>query len=330
VAADSRTLSCLSIGLGLLSVILQARATTLLGDEAGVAGSARSPKRAVAEAKAPAKNPPANKASPTDASATNENKYAFILPDGATFDFLSVCESSSVGKTWWRPDGTPLITSPEGAVFPRRNNKSDDESVNRGFTIAMQIPEGAALSIGGFANGTGEHGLGTRWKMLGRRRVGNYYMSLPAARPVTMVFKYAAGDWKTVKICPAHGEIVCRIDQGDVLFSHPLEKNGGFNLSIAYVGDDADVRVIAVDRDAHERISLARRGFDFDFGKPSPIHVLDAQFNLALARVKEFRLQTRPLHRIEFREISMNRGEKSNFGFFVDGKPHDPERHGKK
>ena len=44
--------------------------------------------------------------------------------------------------------------------------------------------------------------------------------------------------------------------------------------------------------------------------------------NLRLDRIQEFHLQTRSWHEIEFRNISLHRGQKTNFAIFIDGKPY--------
>jgi len=200
------------------------------------------------------------------------------------------------------------------------------KAVEREFTIAAHIPEGAELSSGFFTRETAA-GLSAAWNGSGWRRVINYFTSLRDARPVSIVLKYAAGDWKTVATCPANGGIVRQTPHGDILFSHPVLEKYTVSLSVAYVGDDAEVRLVAVDQDSHERLSRLKSWPDvWGSLRPDPIHTLESEFNLALARIKEFRWQSRPLRRVEFRDISMKRGEKSNFGFFVDGRPHEPDR----
>jgi len=37
-----------------------------------------------------------------------ESKWKVTLANGATVEFIGVCESPSVGKQWWGPDGSPL------------------------------------------------------------------------------------------------------------------------------------------------------------------------------------------------------------------------------
>jgi hypothetical protein len=57
--------------------------------------------------------------------------------------------------------------------------------------------------------------------------------------------------------------------------------------------------------------------------------VLNREFaNLPLARIKEFHLQMRTWRLIEFRNISLHRGQRTNFAIFVDDKPY-PAEHGK-
>ncbi len=55
-------------------------------------------------------------------------------------------------------------------------------------------------------------------------------------------------------------------------------------------------------------------------------HLLTARFpDLPLSKVKEFHFQTRPLQEIEFRNVSLHRGQKSHVEIFIDGKRNVPK-----
>jgi hypothetical protein len=142
---------------------------------------------------------------------------------------------------------------------------------------------------------------------------------LPQSR-ATVRLKYAAGKWTTVATCPATRGTAVTLPQGGVLFGDPVEKDGGAQLPVALKSDPDDYRIVAIDQSSREHqtsfvvsssvegIRLNSHGFQ----------------NLRLARVREFRLQMRTWRPIEFRNISLHRGQKTNFAIFIEDKPYVP------
>jgi len=47
-----------------------------------------------------------------DAAVIAPSKWKVALPNGATVEFIGICENPSVGKQWWGPDGSPLDYAP--------------------------------------------------------------------------------------------------------------------------------------------------------------------------------------------------------------------------
>ena len=92
-------------------------------------------------------------------------------------------------------------------------------------------------------------------------------------------------------------------------------------LNTAIDCDDGQFRTAAVDQASKEHLT-AHSDSSYPEGA---FRMLEERFHLPLGKIKEFRLQMRPWTRIEFRNISLHCGQKTNFGVFVDGKPYEPK-----
>jgi hypothetical protein len=104
------------------------------------------------------------------------------------------------------------------------------------------------------------------------------------------------------------------LPQGGVLFGDPVEKDGHVQLPVALKSDPDDYRIIAIDQSSHEHQSSLGISDSVE-----GIRLISHRFaNLRLARVKAFRLQMRTWRQIEFRNISLHRGQKTNFAIFID------------
>lgn len=275
-----------------------------------------------ADAPAPgAKTPPRND-STVHAVATPGNKFGAVLPDGATFELVGVGESEADAKAWWNGDGSPR-TKPRHVfrVGMANSTQSDSNRLKRLFVFEC-VPKGdASVSDPAFVGETKESGAGSfAPTFLGVKQPTRSTLSveiLPQSR-ATVRLKYASGKWTTVATCPpTHGTAVA-LPHGGVLFGDAVEKNGGTQLPVALKTEIDDFRVVAIDQAMHEHGST----FAATIGGEG-IRVLYREFaNLRLDRIKEFRLLMRPWRQIEFRNISLHRGQKTNFRIFVDDKPY--------
>jgi len=252
----------------------------------------------------------------TKAAAPNGSSYRITLADGSTFELLGVCESPSNGKSWWRPDGSPLPAPPEGAELEDcSSTDAPNHSVDREFIVVSCIGKDASFPSIVNDDATFSSTATSR----DSKRVAKYCRTfLPGSR-ANIALKYAPSAWQTAASSPAAGGVVIQGRQGSALFSHPTNAGGVAHVSIAYVADAAEFRIVAIDHECHEYLSLEGAASD------SEEHLLTGLFQVSLWRIKEFRLQVRPCHRLEFRDISLSRGEKTNFGLFVNDKPYTPK-----
>jgi len=104
------------------------------------------------------------------------SKWKVKLPNGATVQFIGICENPSAGKQWWGPDGTPTDYVPyinTEAYGPSRDDRKIYEMV---WSVRFpKIPDG---SNGGgtttsLEGSMGSYGRSVRDKY-GNRVQGNF------------------------------------------------------------------------------------------------------------------------------------------------------------
>jgi hypothetical protein len=253
------------------------------------------------------------------AGAAPANKFCAVLPDGATFELVGVGESAGDDKQWWNADGSPRAKPGHVAQV---ENHGDAGRMCRLFVFACKRKEAASVAEPFFLSETES---GTSWwftEDLGSQQTASTLaVDIRLQSRATIRLKYAADEWTTIATCPpTHGTVVANA-QGGVLFGDPIEKNGETVLPVAVKLAPHDCRIDAIDhasRAHHSTVAISDLAED--------IRLLSPRFpNLRLAQIKEFRVQTRAWRQIEFRNISLHRGQKTNFGIFVDAEPSAAE-----
>ena len=102
-----------------------------------------------------------------------------------------------------------------------------------------------------------------------------------------------------------------------MLFGDPTENEGGTQLPVAVNSDAEDSGSSPSTR---RRENTTQSLCDQHGGR---IPLADAFLpKLATRSNPGISLQTRSWHEIEFRNISLHRGQKTNFAIFIDGKPY--------
>jgi hypothetical protein len=80
-----------------------------------------------------------------DAAVIAQSKWKVALPNGATVEFIGLCENPSAGKKWWGPDGSPLEYAPylnsEAYDGPREDRKMYEMAWRIEFP---QMPNGSS------------------------------------------------------------------------------------------------------------------------------------------------------------------------------------------
>ena len=145
----------------------------------------------------------------------------------------------------------------------------------------------------------------------------------------SMVVQYAGGPWKTLTTAKRQGiGVFVGVEHGvglGVVWDTASDENGAARIAAAYHVDEPLVRIVAVDEQNQEHESEPRPG-----GVANDVRLENARFpGLPIARVKEFRFQTRPFnHEIEFRHVSLHAGQKSPVQMYLDGFRYLPKTTG--
>jgi uncharacterized protein (TIGR03067 family) len=236
------------------------------------------------------------------------------LPSGIMVELLGVSECPSKDRPWWRPDGSPLAERPYdwlGASVAEEKGKVARE-------IAVRLRDLPSEAVGtswqfdppcDFANGNPSR-LGTAVKDVR----GVAFRAPATSRAVTVRFGVAAGPWKTVAESQGRGGDVVG---GDAVFSPAAEKDGDTTVSVAHRFGDQDVRLVATGFDGQERV-----GGPSQYGGGGKLHQMTVTFpKLSSKDVKTFRLQTRPYEWVEFRNVSIYAGQKTDMEVVAPGQP---------
>jgi hypothetical protein len=317
-----RLASCHEVSLMLAACSLRVAAIWVLLAPLGPVVSATA-----ADPQAPGTKTPARDDSKVQAVASPLNKFCAVLPDGATFELLGVGESTANDKAWWNGDGSARAKRNLRNVFRFVNQTpfqaKDANLLNRLFVFECTHKGDASVSEPTLVGETKDSSSGS-WSMglLGSEQMQSTLSVeiLPQSR-ATVRLKYAAGKWTTIATCPATRGIAVELPQGGVLFGDPVEKEGGVLLPVAVKSNPEAYRLVAIDHASREHHST----FGIS-GLSEGIRLLLPRFqNLPLARIKEFRLQMRTWQQIEFRNISLHRGQKTNFAIYIDDKPYPPQ-----
>ncbi len=229
------------------------------------------------------------------------------LPSGITVQLLGVSENPSQGRPWWRPDGSPLPQRPydafKGRVF------ADESHVAREFAVLLHNllsePVGTRLEFrpAYSAAATGHPRLAPGYA----GKLDAMAVSLPAQATVTVRFGVADGPWTTVRESNGNTGAV-GTNKLSTVFSQAVEMGGSVAISVSHNINGPESRVIAIGKDGREYTASSVSG-----GGAGDFHQIMVAFSeLSLRDVEKFCLQTRPYQWVEFRNVSLEPGKKTD------------------
>ena len=233
--------------------------------------------------------------------------YKARLPNGTTVELLGVSDNPSQDRPWWRPDGSPLAERPYdwlgGSVTPGEHQVGREIAVQLGSLSTK--PANVIWKITPSFSTVGVNpvsGLGSA--------LPNVYAvaaAVPANKTVADVgVGVAGGEWKTVIEVPDRVTHAAGVPGGFVAFSDAYEKDGKVCVPVATNLTGVELRVVAVDKDGQEHPGSGPTA------SGGTMNQITANFgNLRLADVKAFRLQSRPYQWVEFRNVSLQAGQKT-------------------
>jgi len=266
------------------------------------------------EAPAKAQEP---KAEETPAAAAPQWKAT--LPGGVTVELVGVSHYPSEGQPWWRPDGSATAERPYdrwvgfGSVWSGEAER--EKAYNRSFALRI----GGLESIFGRAvvHRVEPTGLskGTTAPQSGGKDLQNMYAiaaALPEGAETCTIRFGLAGDWTTLmehdgKAWTRHKTQEC----GEVALAQAEKADGGTRIAVSHhMPDDQDARLVAEDNQGGIHASREEKLH------PSPQIVLFD--NLQPADIRYFRLEVRPFRWVEFRNVSLEPGHKTDVEVVVE------------
>ena len=226
-------------------------------------------------------------------------------------ELLALSHHPSTNQTWWRPDGSPWTN----AVFHDPDIRSSPTKGQR-FEFVFQrrgLPEDTTLECS-FEPGTGEVSMGNHPWRQGKELLDHNVIEtvLPEpAKEVTIRLGVAADEWKTLVArtpqAGAGGSFTLGHETCKALFLDPVESGGEARVGVSYNKVPGwTMRVTALDTSGRLHVS-------FPYGHSiDDMASAEGRFpGLSLSRVKKFRFEARPFTGVEFRNVSLQPGERT-------------------
>ena len=239
-------------------------------------------------------------------------RFIARLLSGITVELLGVSESPSLDRAWWRPDGPPLAERPYDSL--RYGVTHPKGEIVRELAIRLghlpPEPVGVTWGINPHPN---SWSLGDPMRSgTGAKDIRACTVGVPAtAKTLTVQIGVAAGPWQTLLECGQRGIVAMMPGaRGGAIFGDPVETSD--KAVVAYVAYrsslEGEKRIVAVDNKG--QVHTAAR-------QHTPVVAdllqLTAVFSdLSLREIKEFRFQSRPYQSVEFRNIALQLGQKTD------------------
>lgn len=246
----------------------------------------------------------------TPEKASDSSEFKATLPNGVTVELVGVCEHPSEDKQWWRPDGSllkePLYKTTGSKLPPHESYKYYEFAAGlqdqSGTSIKWDVPGGRQSSY-----------TGSPLDKDGRRvdALKVYTVNYPIGRETALVqIGLAAGVWKTLASHTTEKkEATYSFEDGAAAFGQAYEKDG--QVLLPFVHNLQHKRKV----EASRIVAVTNSGQEIGGGvSGSGGNVLDSstyQFHIPLKEIKEFQFQTRPYEWIEFKNVSLKPGVKT-------------------
>jgi hypothetical protein len=232
------------------------------------------------------------------------------LPGGGSVELIAVGEPDAAPGGWWRPDGSPATNlAMEVRTFSSPVAPGTRERVMT-LRLANVPPRDPGLRIEFEHEGVST--LGGKVLVNGKPMAGARVLraAFPEAiRTTSLQVGLGLEPWQTVGTHHASGQSSSYVRVLDgrnvpVNFLQAAQQDGAAQISVAFgpLGKRWDHRVIAVDTNGVEHTSS-----DGSFMPIERSGLWSHGFrDLPVKAVREFRLQVRPVHWVEFRDLALS------------------------
>lgn len=247
----------------------------------------------------------------TPATQPAASQWKVRLSNGVTVELAGVSfhRSKSRVKQWWRPDGSTrengLYRDVHGQVFPGKDELAHEFTVRLSDLPEEEIgtawrfdPSGSRAGGGvGFVSGKGVEKLRVT-AVITPKKVNH----------IAVKFGVAAGLWELVAEGARVGSSSGSRKKTVYSFSPAIEADGNTVITVAHNIVGQQVRVVAVDGSGGRHLCASA-----DAGGAGDLHQITPTFRgLALKDIKSFQLQARPYEWVEFKNVSLKPGQKTD------------------
>lgn len=239
-----------------------------------------------------------------------EPRFIAMLPEGVTVELVGVCEHPSEGKKWWQPDGSFMSNIPYettgGGVDVSQQGYAEYEFTAR---VAGSSDYDMTWIV---LNATKSTYTGHPLDENGERvsDLEAYIANQPGDKDSTTVrIGIASGPWDMAMSIKTLNEATMSIDDIEVGFGTPYEKDGYSYIPVTYIKSDFEnkaVRLFAVDKNGKERPT----GCTGSGG--NKLSIKTYTLSLKLEDIDHFTFKARPYQWVNFKNVSLQPGVKTD------------------
>lgn len=241
--------------------------------------------------------------------AAQQTEFKAALPSGVTVELVAVCENPNKAKWWWKPDGTLLEEAPY--------DRLEGNPYLGGYEFLLKLDGPSDTAYRWEIEGAGSERTCKPMDKNGKVIEGllAQVVQLTSAKESTDVrVGIAAGRWNTNTRFDMHGLAAIGMAGGGVIFNQPYESEGKTTLIVAHTFPKLPVRVVAIGHDG----SLHNSYPGSSAGVGGMMQTLTCQWDLPLSEIKEVWFQTKEFNWVEFKNVSLKAGNKTNVKVALD------------
>jgi hypothetical protein len=238
---------------------------------------------------------------PSPRPADNQ-RWVKRFANGATVEVVGISSCPSGPKTWWKPDGQPMVQPPSDGSTD--NSAAPVGEVRRIVVVRVsKLPAGADYRCSIDQTRGGSRGSAS----LNGKSVPDLFMLITTVPEVlaacSVRFEVAVGPWRTIRTwATAAGAVGGNSEEPSFMFSEAIATKTGTKCVVTHnIRNDVAFRFVAIDNSGNEHpastpIAVGTGGF----------FQVSAEFDLSPGQIKEFRVQTRPFEKLEIPNVALN------------------------
>ena len=253
---------------------------------------------------------------------TAPSKWKATLANGATVEFIGICENPSAGKQWWGPDGSPLDYVPYINTEPYSQPRTDRKLYEFAWRINYSSRGGSATRY------SFEGSKGSYYRQV-RDRYGNRiieglraeaYGFEKSRRKTTWSYGLATGNWQIPLVIEDKAGETKFLDKQRIILNPPKIENGKIVVRCfvdyrSHIRDyHTDFALILWEDSAKKTVSLNRYSENTSDDRETGLreHKFTIE-DVSMSQIEGVCFRYRPFSFVKFKNISLVPGEDQGF-----------------